>query len=85
MFDRERVVAADKAEYEDVQRAYGRRMLHDVVRSLVQWSEARSSLRSSAEGDRGTRGDLCRRHRVLKTAIETGGEGRESFDATKQA
>lgn len=46
MFDRERVVAADKAEYSDFQRAYGRRMVHDVHRVVAQWSEARSSLRT---------------------------------------
>ena len=63
MFDRERVVAADKAEYKDFQRASGRRMLHDVARGVEEWSEARSSLGQAQRVIEGTRGDLVRRHR----------------------
>ena len=61
MFDRERVVAADKAEYKDFQRAYGRRMLHDEPRVAAQWSEGRTSSFGPRRRDRATRG-CCRRH-----------------------
>ena len=84
MFDRERVVAADKAEYKDFQRAYGRSMLHDVDGSLREWSYGPGFPSKQRRRDRkNTRGISQTPYRVLESAIEKW-EGREDFDVAKQ-